>query len=161
MTYVSAGHRGVFRHFRPGQRPAGIPPTRQMLGVARGMPPGGRTSGLQLGDTLFCYTDGITKVRSNGDQFGYERLYKAVSDAPPGDSRAIMRCMMDGSPRFGASTDRRLGRRGRKTAGMTRRHFLQVYFGQAPVMNSLSIGVTSRIRQGEVGTHTIRRRLSA
>lgn len=103
LTYVNAGHEpclvrcrdgGVFREIKPGGPLLGVTQSASYVaGEAR----------LEPDDALFCYTDGIVEVRRDGEQFGYQRLCEALSDAPPGDSRAIMEYVMDRVRGFGAA----------------------------------------------------------
>ncbi len=102
VTYVNAGHEVCIIR-RGDDALEELSPTGQMLGVVRGIPYQARQEALRPGDTVLCYTDGITETRSNGERFGYDRLREALSEAPPGDSRAIMEHLMAGVRGFGAA----------------------------------------------------------
>jgi len=54
-------------------------------------------------DFLFCYTDGVTDVRTNGDRLGFERLRDMVISAPAEDANNLMRHVMDAVRAFGIS----------------------------------------------------------
>ena len=48
------------------------------------------------GDTLFCYTDGITEaMNEEGEQFGVERMRQAFAETPPRDARHAVQIMFD------------------------------------------------------------------
>ena len=48
------------------------------------------------GDTLFCYTDGITEaMNESGEQFGMERMRQAFAETPPRDAQHAVDIMFD------------------------------------------------------------------
>lgn len=48
------------------------------------------------GDTLFCYTDGITEAMNEADeQFGMERMRETFAETPPRDAHHAVQMMLD------------------------------------------------------------------
>ena len=53
------------------------------------------------GDTLFCYTDGITEAMNPDDeQFGMERMQQAFAETPPRDAQHAVEVMVDAVTAF-------------------------------------------------------------
>ncbi len=51
---------------------------------------------LEEGDILLMYTDGVTEAEAGGEQFGMDRLFKALMAVPAGEpARAILRSVED------------------------------------------------------------------
>lgn len=57
------------------------------------------------GDTLFCYTDGITEAMNEADeQFGVERMRQTFAETPPRDAQHAVQIMFDAVNAFAGET---------------------------------------------------------
>ncbi len=103
ITYVNAGHEVCIVRSGKYNSLHELLPTGQMLGVTQCALYKAAQVLLLTGDALFCYTDGITDVSSNGTRFGYDALCNVISEAPAYDSKAILEYVMDKVHKFGAA----------------------------------------------------------
>ncbi len=103
VTLVNAGHMPPLRRRpgRPGVEEVGDPIVGLPLGVMD--KPYEQTSfGLEPGDVLLFYTDGVTEARNpNNDQYGLERLSKVVAGSPK-DVEALGAAVLADVRRFAA-----------------------------------------------------------
>ncbi len=93
LTYVNAGHNPPYL-MRRGGHPEPLATTEGMaLGVMDGLAYAEGTLDLTAGDTIFCYTDGITEAfDTDGSEFTEARLEAALYD-----SRGVSVDMVGGS----------------------------------------------------------------
>lgn len=103
MTYVNAGHEASIVLSRDKKRIYEIGPNGPMLGVTSMVAYSEGQASLGPDDLLFCYTDGVTDVRTNGDRFGFRRLRQTVASAPNDDARGLMDYVMKTLQGFGAA----------------------------------------------------------
>lgn len=103
MTCASAGHEVSFVLSHDRKIIREIAPTGPALGVTQSAVYTVRQETFEPGDMLFCYTDGITDVRTNGHRFGFERLRETVLSAPKGDAKSLMEHVMETVRSFGQS----------------------------------------------------------
>lgn len=101
MTYVNAGHEVPIVLCRNQKALHEVESGNLVLGASRNTVYTAHQMPFEPDDTLFCYTDGVTDVRANGDRFGYDRLREAVASAPPGDARSLMEHVMERVRGFG------------------------------------------------------------
>ena len=94
VTYASAGHPPAL--LCSPSHAAELAPTGPIVGPFVG-PWQNATAGLDHGDALAVYTDGLTEVRNAaGKEFGLQRLTDLVCGAAPDDADAIVkRCVDD------------------------------------------------------------------
>ncbi len=94
VTYASAGHPPAL--LCSPSHAAELAPTGPIVGPFVG-PWRNATAGLDHGDALAVYTDGLTEVRNAaGKEFGLQRLTDLVCGAAPDDAEAIVkRCVDD------------------------------------------------------------------
>jgi sigma-B regulation protein RsbU (phosphoserine phosphatase) len=83
ITMVSGGHP------EPVRRVAGMPSELvelrgTLLGILPDITVGCTSVALGPGDTLVCYTDGVVEARRAGDLFGFDRMLRAIDEAPRG-----------------------------------------------------------------------------
>ena len=94
VSYVNAGHEISLVLCRDDNALEEIRPSGPVLGVITDATYDTGHAPLEPDDTLFCYTDGVTDVRVNGERFGYDRLRETVAVAPPGDAQSLMDYVM-------------------------------------------------------------------
>ena len=94
VTYANAGHPPAL--LCSPSHAAELAPTGPIVGPFVG-PWQNATAGLDPGDTLAVYTDGLIEVRNAaGKEFGLQRLTDLVCGAAPDDAEAIVkRCVDD------------------------------------------------------------------
>jgi serine phosphatase RsbU (regulator of sigma subunit) len=95
VTYASAGHPPPL--LCSPSHAAELEPTGPIVGPFVGGPWRNATAGLEPGDMLAVYTDGLIEVRNAaGKEFGLQRLTDLVCGAAPDDAEAIVkRCVDD------------------------------------------------------------------
>lgn len=103
MTYINAGHEAPILFCRDSNSVGEIKPCGPVLGVTKSAIYTTQQAVIEPDDTLFCYTDGVTDVRTNGDRFGYARLRECVVGAPPGSAHRVMEHVMGKVRSFGLS----------------------------------------------------------
>ena len=82
LTYVNAGHNPPYLIRRAGGLEPLATTEGMALGVMNGLAYAERTLDLAVGDTVFCYTDGITEAfDAAGTEFTETRLERALYDA--------------------------------------------------------------------------------
>jgi sigma-B regulation protein RsbU (phosphoserine phosphatase) len=79
LTYVNAGHpSSIIR--RRSSEPVPLEPTGPLISSALyDLPCEQASAGLEPGDLLLAYTDGITEAHGPGGMFGHDRLVSAVT----------------------------------------------------------------------------------
>lgn len=103
MTYVNAGHETSFVLRGDEQITSEIGPSGPMLGVTASVAYAEGQADLGPNDLLFCYTDGVTDVRTDGKRFGFARLRETIASAPAGDAHCLMDFVMERVRSFGAA----------------------------------------------------------
>ena len=90
LTYVSAGHNPPV-HMRGGK--ASFIPSKSgfVLGGLEGVRYKEQELQLQIGDTVFLFTDGVTEATSDSkEQFGEDRLIRAMEEAEDDTAAGIL-----------------------------------------------------------------------
>lgn len=82
LSYVNAGHELPIIMCSDSGTVNELSPGNTVLGVAPGWRFVADSAALYSDDLLFCYTDGITDVPSNGERFGHDRLLDTICKAP-------------------------------------------------------------------------------
>ena len=94
LTFASGGHTTPVL-VRPGQPPRlfeGRPGT--VVGIEPNLSFASKDVQLELGDTLFLYTDGVTEAfNPEVECFGEERLLQALGEVPPGSREMVQRVL--------------------------------------------------------------------
>ncbi len=93
MSYVRMGHPpGLLRRVSGDCEPLDAPglPFGADEGKRFGTCVEEREVQLEAGDVLLLYTDGVTEAEARNQQFGTERLYKALMAAPAGEPAAAI-----------------------------------------------------------------------
>lgn len=100
LTVSSAGHLPILVKRKNGsvsniRSPGGAP-----LGILRGMDYGQETAGIENGDIVVLYTDGIMEaMNSKEEMFGLNRLETVLKNAPP-DPDGTIKAVIDAVNRF-------------------------------------------------------------
>lgn len=93
LVYASAGHTTGVLIARDGTLTP-LPPTGPVLGAFEGMTFEESERSLDLDESLFLYTDGLTEARHDGELFGEERLFELLvrikGANPPETVRAVV-----------------------------------------------------------------------
>ena len=88
--YVNAGHNPPM-HFRKSGEVALLEKGGLLLGVMKNMPYERGTAGLEAGDVLVLFTDGVTEAMSpDEEEYGEERLEPLVRDRLDASAQAIL-----------------------------------------------------------------------
>ena len=82
LAYTGAGHPPPLVKRETGQVDA-LDPSGPVLGTFDRAVYSTSFTRLEPGDTLFCYTDGLTEARSGADFFGEDRVMKIMTQAAP------------------------------------------------------------------------------
>jgi serine phosphatase RsbU (regulator of sigma subunit) len=106
LRVASAGHESPW--LVPGDdgpiRPVGTPGV--MMGAFAAIHPPEDEIVLAPGDTLFCYTDGVTDARGpSGARFGDARLLETLEDARPGTAHELVAAVSDAVRAFQGATE--------------------------------------------------------
>ena len=96
FTYASGGHDAPLL-VRPDGSSTLLPLTGGIvLGIMPELEYDENSIAVSPGDTLFCYTDGITEAMNEEDeQFGMERMQQIFAETPPKDARHAVQIMVD------------------------------------------------------------------
>jgi sigma-B regulation protein RsbU (phosphoserine phosphatase) len=95
LTYVNGGHEFPILVNSAGVK-GQLPPTGPALGVFPGAQFEIQSVGIELGDTLVAFTDGVTEAtNSNGELFGRERLYSLLA-RPFATAAELLDCIQAG-----------------------------------------------------------------
>lgn len=96
FTYASGGHDAPLL-VRPDGSSELLPLTGGIvLGIMPELEYDQNSVTVSPGDTLFCYTDGITEAMNEaGEQFGMERMRQAFAETPPRDAQHAVEIMFD------------------------------------------------------------------
>lgn len=94
MVYANAGHTsaGVLR---PAEAPRALKPTGPILGAFDEVGFGHRLVQLDVGDTLFLYTDGLTEARGEREFYGERRLFATLSSGTGTASEIVTTVLAD------------------------------------------------------------------
>ncbi len=105
LTYSSGGHDTPLVVHSDGSSEL-LPLTGGIvLGIMPGLDYGERCVTLVPGDTVICYTDGVTEaMNSDGEQFGIERLRQTFLESPPSDARDAVSMIFDAVTDFAGGT---------------------------------------------------------
>lgn len=101
LSYVNAGHETSIVLRGADHSITEIGPNGPMLGVTASVAYSQSEASFKAGDLLFCYTDGVTDVRTNGERFGYRRLRETIAAAPARDAHGLMDHVMETVRSFG------------------------------------------------------------
>ena len=106
IRYCNAGHEAPLMLCVDQPDITELHPTGPILGVTKNALFETAQFNFHKNDILFCYTDGVTDVRIDGNRFGYE-LYEVVASAPQDSAHSVMDHVMDRIRSFGpgAQTD--------------------------------------------------------
>jgi len=107
LTYCNAGHNPPVL-FHANKNMDYLSGTGMAIGVFSDMPYEIRTIAITPGDTLLCYTDGVTEaIDSRKNQFGEERLIPVIHENKDLSAREIINTILDkvrafcgGEPQF-------------------------------------------------------------
>ena len=101
FTYASGGHDAPLL-VRPDGSSELLPLTGGIvLGIIPELEYDENIIAVSPGDTLFCYTDGITEAMNPDDeQFGMERMQQAFAETPPRDAQHAVQIMVDAVTAF-------------------------------------------------------------
>ncbi|NND44742.1 MAG: SpoIIE family protein phosphatase [Xanthomonadales bacterium] len=104
LEYANAGHNPPYL-LTEGNK---VQPLEHTRGVALGVTPGlryaSRSLRLHAGDTIFCYSDGVTEATNpEGLEFGDERLAKVLYASHGLEVEALGRQVIDGVTEFAQS----------------------------------------------------------
>lgn len=104
LTYCNAGHPPQLV-VRNGRGPTGqvveLFPTGAAVGLVEEAPFGEKSVGLQPGDTLVMYTDGVTEATNKQDQqFGRQHLAKLAGQGSTGSALEVLRDIRQGLEAF-------------------------------------------------------------
>ena len=96
FTYASGGHDAPLLVHSDGSSSL-LPLTGGIvLGIMPELEYDENSIAVSPGDTLFCYTDGITEAMNEEyEQFGMERMQQAFAETPPKDARHAVQVMVD------------------------------------------------------------------
>ena len=96
FTYASGGHDAPLL-VRPDGSSELLPLTGGIvLGIMPELGYDQNSIAVSPGDTLFCYTDGITEAMNEvGEQFGMERMQQAFAETPPRDAQHAVEIMFE------------------------------------------------------------------
>jgi sigma-B regulation protein RsbU (phosphoserine phosphatase) len=90
MIYINGGHNPPLLMRAGGGPPETLDPTGPAVGVLPGGDFGLGYATLEVGDTLFVYTDGVTEARSESGVFLGDQRLREVLSAPVGSSDALV-----------------------------------------------------------------------
>ena len=105
FTYASGGHDAPLVVHSDGS--SGLLPLTGglVLGIVPEMDFQQKSVVLAPGDTVVCYTDGVTEaMNSKGEQFGMERLQQTFADSPPADAQDAVEKIFDTVNSFAEGT---------------------------------------------------------
>ena len=100
MLYVNAGHESPIILCRNTHSIKELLPNGPIIGVIENQNYNASSVILKNSHMLFCYTDGLVDIQGNGERFGYDRLYSAVSEAPVDSSRSVLDHVVSASQTF-------------------------------------------------------------
>jgi serine phosphatase RsbU (regulator of sigma subunit) len=101
FTYVNCGHNPPML-LRAGGAWEFLPTDRWAVGMFASKPVSPSTVRLGRGDTLLLYTDGVIEVAdASDDDFGEDRLVRALSDSAARPARDIIRDLLDATRAHG------------------------------------------------------------
>lgn len=105
FTYASGGHDAPLL-VRPDGSSELLPLTGGIvLGIMPELEYDENSIAVSPGDTLFCYTDGITEAMNEADeQFGVERMRQTFAENPPRDAQHAVQIMFDAVNAFAGET---------------------------------------------------------
>ncbi len=90
LNYVNAGHESPLVLCRNTGRVYELEPSGMILGIQCGFHYISRKIDLAKDDFLFCYTDGLTDTKCNGDRFGFERLKNTIDQSRSQSSQELL-----------------------------------------------------------------------
>ena len=105
LTYSSGGHDTPLVVHKDGSSEL-LPLTGGIvLGIMPGLDYSEKCVTLAPGDTVICYTDGVTEaMNGDGEQFGIERLRQTFLESPPLDARDAVNKIFDAVSDFADGT---------------------------------------------------------
>lgn len=101
MTYVNAGHESPIILCRNTHSIRELSPNGPVLGVIDNQDYNASSVKLNNNYIMFCYTDGLVDILGNRERFGYDRLHKAVTEAPVDSSQSVLDHVVSMSQFFG------------------------------------------------------------
>lgn len=106
LTYVNGGHNPPFWVKADGSKPEVLSRTGVALGVDAALAYTQKTIALAKGDFLVFYTDGVTDaLNAAGQEFGLERLEKAVRANRKKNAQEIVRALEEELTSYIGATD--------------------------------------------------------
>ena len=110
FTYINAGHPYILIYRRRLGRVFRLPNSAVLLGIDafRERTMVGRTVGIEPGDILLLYTDGLTEANNEeGQEYGLQRLRDTITAAAPlNDADQMRDFLLDDFRSFAATPDR-------------------------------------------------------
>ena len=105
FTYASGGHDAPLVVHPDGSSNLLSLTGGLVLGIVPEMDFQQKSVVLAPGDTVVCYTDGVTEaMNSNGEQFGIERLQQTFAHSPPTDAQDAVQKIFDAVNTFAEGT---------------------------------------------------------